>query len=168
MKKILPLCLIALALTACSSTPKAPVAEQPAATAPATPAAAPVVEAAKAVVDSPLVAAGKQLAQACSASSNKDVCNASDQIAAVVNQTTAANSSAPSFNCAKASTDVEKAVCSNKTLGTLDAITAKLYKAAGPSAKADQKTWMNERNACQDAQCVAVKYAERILTLGSR
>ncbi len=169
MKKIIPLCLLALALTACSSAPKAPesqpAVEQPAASPSATPAATPSAAQSK-PAESELATLGKQLAQACSAGS-KDMCNASDQVAALLNQTTASSSSAPSFNCAKASTEVEKAICGSKPLSTLDAILAKQYKAAGSSAKADQKAWLSSRNSCQDSECVASRYAERLLQLGS-
>ncbi len=170
MKKIIPLCLITL-LAACSTTPKAPesqpaAVEQPAASTPA--ASTPSAEAAK-PADSVLVSLGKQLAQACSGGS-KQLCSASDQVAALLNQTDAPNASAPSFNCAKAGSDVEKAICSSKPLATLDAILAKQYKTASsnPTVKADQKAWLSARNACQDVECVATKYAERLLQLNAR
>lgn len=168
MKKIIPLCLLALMFTACSTTPKAPesqpaVVEQPAASTPA-PDSAPTKPAA-----SELSGLSEQLAQACS-SGVKDLCSANDQVVALLNNTVAASSSNPSFNCAKAGSEVEKAICGSKPLSTLDAILAKRYKAAGnnPAVKADQRTWMASRNACADAECVAARYAERLLQLGSR
>ncbi len=167
MKKIIPLCLLTLTLIACSSAPKAPeskpAAEQPAASTPATPAAQ------AQPVDSPLEALGKQLAQACTGGA-KDLCNASDQVSAFLNKTEASSSSAASFNCAKAATAVEKAICTSKPLSSLDAILAKLYKVASknPAAKTEQKAWMASRDACTDAECVATQYAERLLQLGSR
>jgi uncharacterized protein YecT (DUF1311 family) len=172
MKKIIPLCLLALTFTACSTAPKAPesqpvVVEQPAASTPAPDSTSSSAQPKPAA--SELSGLSAQLAQACS-SGVKELCSANDQVVALLNNTVAASSSNPSFNCAKAGSEVEKAICGSKPLSTLDAILAKRYKAAGnnPTVKADQRTWMASRNACADAECVAARYAERLLQLGSR
>ncbi len=163
MKKIIPLCLIALSLAACSSAPKTSEA-------PATPVAtAPTPAPATPAAPSELETIAQQLTQACS-SGVSDACKASAQVAAILSgSNAAASSSAPSFNCAKAGTEVEKAICGSKPLSSLDAVMAKVYTSAASSkktTKADQVNWLNTvRNTCQDVECLAVKYSARILEL---
>lgn len=75
------------------------------------------------------------------------------------------HSAAASFDCQKAGTRIEKQICSSPELSKLDSDLAGIYKDAlpkGPSVRADQLKWLRERNACQDAKCLAEKYKERI------
>jgi uncharacterized protein YecT (DUF1311 family) len=75
---------------------------------------------------------------------------------------------AASFDCAKASTKVEKLICADAELSKLDEELAAAYKAALQDEKrADaigqtQKQWMKERNGCADAGCVQSAYLTRI------
>jgi len=166
MKNIFSLSLLALALTACSST------------APTTQAVVAAADTAVAVVTVPvamdanpseLATIGKQLAKGCAAG-DKNLCDASTQVAAFLSGSSASSSIAPSFDCAKAGTPVEHLVCDNKPLSSLDGIMARQYKVASKSASAKQaqKDWLNNtRNACSDAACLAVEYSKRIVSLAN-
>lgn len=77
----------------------------------------------------------------------------------------------PSFNCAKASTFSEKAICTDTLLGKLDGALAENYKSmlaadigdgTKNELKATQRKWIAERNKCADNQCVANIYRKRI------
>lgn len=77
----------------------------------------------------------------------------------------------PSFDCGKASTFVEKSICSVNVLGNLDGAMAENYKYMkasdiGDGAKSDltstQKQWMLERNKCTSIECVETAYRKRI------
>ena len=78
----------------------------------------------------------------------------------------------PSFDCAKASSFAEKAVCSNDDLAQLDVRMSKAYKAQLAatsnitSAKAAQRTWVKKREACGSVECIRTLYAARIPELG--
>jgi len=78
----------------------------------------------------------------------------------------------PSFNCAKASTNAERLICSDADLAGLDAEMADVFKQARASASdskalvADQNAWRREvRDACSDVACMSSAYADRILYL---
>lgn len=77
----------------------------------------------------------------------------------------------PSFDCSKASTFSEKAICSDLLLGKLDGALSENYKSIlasniGEGARSDlrrtQKKWLTERNKCTDNQCLANAYRKRI------
>lgn len=79
----------------------------------------------------------------------------------------------PSFDCAKAGTEIEKMICSDPYVGNLDGILSRDYKAlfgaeygfdeAGKKATRDeQKAWMAKRNACATKECVIDAYKSRI------
>ena len=79
---------------------------------------------------------------------------------------------AASFDCTKATTLVEKAICSESDLSALDEQLMAKYKDALSSApnaanlKNDQKSWLvNTRNKCQDTACLKRAYIERIAAL---
>lgn len=86
----------------------------------------------------------------------------------------AASDGMPSFNCAKAATATEKAIC-ERWLGTAmaDRMLADLVKevAAAPGAdtaaiKADQKAFLKVRDACGgDSACIVDAYLARIAAL---
>lgn len=78
-----------------------------------------------------------------------------------------------SFDCEKAGTEVEKVICSYKTLSILDEFLALTYKKALDRSshknklKASQRNWLiYKRNACADDDiCLNTKYYSRILEL---
>jgi uncharacterized protein YecT (DUF1311 family) len=76
----------------------------------------------------------------------------------------------PSFDCAKASTQVEKTICADAALSQLDAALSANYrsKATFKLGKnqtrfiADQRAWLKQRNTCQTADCLRESYTLRI------
>jgi len=78
---------------------------------------------------------------------------------------------AASFDCAKASTKVEKMICKDAELSKLDDELGKDYseartKASDPETlKKQQRAWLKMRNSCADTQCLKGKYSERIKVL---
>lgn len=79
---------------------------------------------------------------------------------------------AASFDCRKAASDVEKMICADSTLSSLDSTLSTVYsKAAYRSSepatlKAAQRRWLkNTRNVCQTVECVEVAYKQRLLDL---
>jgi uncharacterized protein YecT (DUF1311 family) len=76
---------------------------------------------------------------------------------------------AASFDCAKASTAVEKLICADEKLSILDDQLTTAYKAATETAtdkatlKTQQKNWLKKkRNICKDAECLTKAYQSRI------
>ena len=83
------------------------------------------------------------------------------------------NVSAASFDCAKASSEVEKLICSDAELSKLDESLSKAYLQAlkrtdiKKQTIESQRQWLkNERNACRNAECVKKAYEIRIKELG--
>ncbi|WP_127478414.1 lysozyme inhibitor LprI family protein [Sulfurivermis fontis] len=78
---------------------------------------------------------------------------------------------AASFDCSKATTTVEKLICSEPELSALDEQLSKAYagakEAAGSSQAliADQRRWLAERNRCADAACIKLAYTARLAQL---
>ena len=78
-----------------------------------------------------------------------------------------------SFDCEKAATEVEKAICSDKTLSILDEFLALTYKKAlsrsshKDALKASQRNWLiSKRNTCENEDiCLNTEYYSRILEL---
>ncbi len=77
----------------------------------------------------------------------------------------------PSFDCSKASTYSEKAICSDSLLGKLDGALAENYKymlasdigdGARNDLKTTQKKWLAERNKCTNNQCLTDSYRKRV------
>lgn len=86
----------------------------------------------------------------------------------------ASASHAASFDCAKASTFVEKAICSETQLSELDDLLMRKYKQALATAtdanalKTQQRAWLfGVRNKCQDSACIMRVYSERLIALNS-
>jgi uncharacterized protein len=87
---------------------------------------------------------------------------------------------APSFDCAKASTDVEKLICSDAELAKLDHSLADLYGTLlkhtpakdQQMLKAEQRGWVKGRNECWKSDdmrgCVAAEYRSQIAELKDR
>jgi uncharacterized protein len=79
-----------------------------------------------------------------------------------------------SFNCSKAGTSVEKAICASKTLSRLDEQLAKAYESVlllsdhPDVVKSRQKEWLrNIRNKCQDEPCIQSAYERRLAQLAA-
>lgn len=77
-----------------------------------------------------------------------------------------------SFDCSKASTFIEKKICSDKQLSDLDELLMLAYKKArsnstdSNSVKKQQRTWLKEtRNKCQNTDCLKRVYTARIKDL---
>lgn len=78
---------------------------------------------------------------------------------------------APSFDCGKARTDIEKEICGeySSNMRQYDRQVAALYKQArkqGRGVKASQKAWLKQRNACGAEQyptdCLRKSYDQRV------
>lgn len=89
----------------------------------------------------------------------------------IVLSQTAGLGQAASFDCAKAGTAVEKAICADKRLGRLDEVLAQNYRAMSAAnigsgalnnLKSSQRSWLAIRNQCADAICIGKRYEERI------
>ena len=75
---------------------------------------------------------------------------------------------AASFDCAKASSKTEKAICNNPELSKLDEKMADAYKAAvavDKNTKASQIAWIKETAKCADEACMIASYNKRIAEL---
>lgn len=102
--------------------------------------------------------------------SNESV-NSSENVA----QSTPNQNIQASFDCAKASTRVEKLICSDSELASLDIELANAYASTRNSLDAagkkvllnEQRKWIDEYNQCADKFCVQQKMQERIQALQS-
>lgn len=86
----------------------------------------------------------------------------------------------PTFDCKKASGDIEQLICADSELGALDRTLSVVYAAARhkaanerpPTLKAEQRGWVKGRNDCWKAedrrQCVVGSYRLRIAELQAR
>jgi uncharacterized protein len=83
----------------------------------------------------------------------------------------AVEKSNPSFDCSKASTPVEKMICSDSLLGRLDVALTNNYKmmmaanigdGAKQHLKTTQREWLTRRNGCADRDCLEAAYRSRI------
>lgn len=82
---------------------------------------------------------------------------------------------APSADCSKAGTEIEKTICQTETLARLDRQLAEAYAAvrrtAGADIKQQQRSWLKERNACAEAgsstisACLEDAYRQRLAEL---
>lgn len=81
---------------------------------------------------------------------------------------------APSFDCGKASTRVERMICDHPRIAELDSELAAAYRIALRDApwasanrriRAEQGEWVAERNRCRDPRCLRQLYRQRIKQL---
>lgn len=78
---------------------------------------------------------------------------------------------AASFDCNKATTEVERLICTNLELAQLDEKMAEGYQTARTSVtnpqavKAKQLKWLSERNGCNNIACLKQSYGTRIAQL---
>jgi hypothetical protein len=80
-----------------------------------------------------------------------------------------------SFDCAKAQTWAEQALCNDETLGQLDERLDAAYRTAREAAKGDaaalerlvsrQRAWLAERDGCKITPCLTRLYAQRLAEL---
>ncbi|NEX21338.1 DUF1311 domain-containing protein [Thiorhodococcus mannitoliphagus] len=102
-------------------------------------------------------------------------------VAAVLCLTSAQTwAASPSFDCAKASSEVEQLICKDAELARLDRSLAELYATllknssanAQKSLKTEQRGWVKGRNDCWKSDdlrgCVADEYRLRISELKDR
>jgi uncharacterized protein YecT (DUF1311 family) len=83
------------------------------------------------------------------------------------------STAAASFPCDRAQSRVEKAICADAEVSTLDEYLGRYYHAAratlrdaAPCLAADQKQWLSSvRNACADAGCLKKVYLGRLSEL---
>lgn len=82
---------------------------------------------------------------------------------------------AASFDCAKATTIVEKLICADGQLSELDAQLSLSYKKTMSDSsnidnlKTDQRKWITTvRNSCQDSACLKLAYVQRISQLDGK
>jgi|GEM_PF-1600977 len=80
----------------------------------------------------------------------------------------------PSFDCARAATNTEHAICASDLLSALDREMADAYRVARTGVGTDtrqhireeQISWIGRRNACGgDADCIEARMRERIVAL---
>jgi len=80
---------------------------------------------------------------------------------------------AATFDCNKASSFVEKAICSDSRLTSMDDQLGRLYKEAltessnSEAVKTEQKAWLSSRNQCKDSDCIMKAYTDRISALSA-
>ncbi len=77
--------------------------------------------------------------------------------------------SAASFDCSKASSDIEKAICTDQELSNLDDQLTKIYKEALNSSqnkdliKQSQRDWIRtDRNSSKNKEALKIAYQDRI------
>ena len=72
---------------------------------------------------------------------------------------------AASFDCAKASTLIENAICASPELSRKDEALGRLYQSAlkqNPAVRTEQVNWLRDRNRCIDERCLNSAYDRRI------
>lgn len=95
------------------------------------------------------------------------------RLVAIFSALAAFGAHAASFDCAKAQSRVEKLICGDAEVSTLDEYLGRYYygaretlREAAPCLAADQKQWLSSvRNACADAGCLRKAYLERLSEL---
>lgn len=81
---------------------------------------------------------------------------------------------AASFDCTKATTSVEKLICNNEDISSLDDQLAKSYKSALEKTsdkegfKKAQVEWLKQQRLCKDVACLSSVYQERISVLNNQ
>lgn len=87
-------------------------------------------------------------------------------ITIVLGALSATKGHAASFDCKKAGTQVEKAICATPKLGQLDEDLMAAYKKVAATEKQSQRAWLEYRNTCgPDLQCLIEMYKSRIAVL---
>ena len=80
------------------------------------------------------------------------------------------NAQSPGFDCKKVTTTVEKTICTNSDLSSLDYLLLQYYKQALDNSsnpqfiRSSQRKWLTEtRNICQDVACLRNEYNKRLI-----
>jgi uncharacterized protein len=77
------------------------------------------------------------------------------------------------FDCKKGSSFVEKVICSDSRLSSMDDQVGRLYKEAlakssdDDAVRDEQKAWLKSRNQCKDSDCIMKAYTDRISALSA-
>jgi hypothetical protein len=71
--------------------------------------------------------------------------------------------SAPSFDCAKAKTAVEKIICGDDQLAHLDVAVALDYLQMPEKDRANHRAWLRSRDACTTRACLLEQYETRMI-----
>jgi len=96
---------------------------------------------------------------------------------AVVTAPYAGLAQGPSFDCARAGSPTERAICGSPQLSQQDRVISALYsdlhRALGPAARdrllTEQRAWLAGRNSCgADKGCIATMSDDRIRVLEAR
>lgn len=83
------------------------------------------------------------------------------------------NLQAASFNCQKAGNFIEHTICNDTKISKMDDDLAVLYKNAMKNTKnkellkQQQFSWIEERNSCQNVECLQNSYSKRVSQLSS-
>ena len=79
---------------------------------------------------------------------------------------------AAGFDCSRAASTTEKAICADAGLSELDEHLARYYaagrtalKEGAPCLQSDQHRWLQRRNACRDNACLTAAYLDRLAEL---
>ncbi len=91
-------------------------------------------------------------------------------IALLVGLLSLTQATAASFDCRKATSFVEKTICSEPLLSKLDEALASNYRrmlesdfgGTKQSLRAEQLRWLATRNSCSDAKCILEAYRKRV------
>lgn len=92
-------------------------------------------------------------------------------IAALAQQVERASVEGPSFACAKARSRMDKTICADGQLTSLDKRVADLFELALSQApdpgdvKRAQRRWLRERDDCKEAACIQASYERRLNAL---
>ena len=71
--------------------------------------------------------------------------------------------SAPSFDCAKASTAVERMICADPQVAHLDLALALAYRRMSRAERSDHRLWLKTRDECTTRDCLLVEYEGRMV-----
>lgn len=71
--------------------------------------------------------------------------------------------SGPSFDCAKAKTNVEKMICGDDQLAHLDVAVTLDYLQMPEKDRADYRDWLKSRDACTTRACLLEQYEMRMI-----
>src|SRR5689334_22860903 len=75
----------------------------------------------------------------------------------------------PSFECAKATTAVERLICGDESLAHADRAVAQAYRGAKArnvkGVLVSQKEWLARRNECKNRYCIVSSYDDQLFYL---
>jgi uncharacterized protein len=77
--------------------------------------------------------------------------------------------SAPAFDCAKATSTVERLICADEELSAVDRAVGRLYAGVRRSGRSrlstSQSNWLKQRDDCRDKSCLIAEYDDRLFEL---